>query len=194
VVTIIGCSMSISADNGAADLAIDYADIAHSRFCRGSGCDGSATGARRTTRDAQTTSAVSGTVWPTHPRPVPHSSITDFYSSKMKTTRYLSTAALIMILGAALAQAAPVAENWENHCTKCHGEDGKGQTKAGKKLQVKDYTDAKVQAAMSDEEIVKAITDGVFDKAGKEKMKAYKDELSAAEIKELLAYTRKFKG
>lgn len=112
----------------------------------------------------------------------------------MKTTRYLSTAAMILIFGAALGHAAPAAENWENHCTKCHGEDGKGQTKAGKKLQVKDYTDAKVQAAMSDEEIIKAITDGIFDKAGKEKMKAYKDELSAAEIKDLLAYTRKFKG
>jgi cytochrome c553 len=111
----------------------------------------------------------------------------------MKTTRYLSTAAMILIFGAALGQAAPVAENWENHCTKCHGEDGKGQTKAGKKLQVKDYTDAKVQAAMSDEEIIKAITNGAVDKAGKETMKGFKEELSDDEIKDLLAYTRKFK-
>ncbi|MEY4938809.1 MAG: hypothetical protein RIQ93_544 [Verrucomicrobiota bacterium] len=90
------------------------------------------------------------------------------------------------------ASSAPVAENWENHCTKCHGDDGKGQTKAGKKLDVRDYTDPKVQAEMKEEPMTKAIADGVFEK-GKERMKAYKDELSAEEIKELVAYVRKFK-
>ena len=94
---------------------------------------------------------------------------------------------------AAVLVAAPVAENWENHCTKCHGADGKGQTKAGKKLNVRDYTDPKVQAEMKDDAMIKATADGVFDKAGKEKMKAYKDELSAEEIKELVAYIRKLK-
>lgn len=95
---------------------------------------------------------------------------------------------------AALALAAPVAENWENHCAKCHGADGKGQTKAGRKLNVRDYTDAKVQEEMKDAEMIKATADGVRDKAGKEKMKAYKDELSAEEIKELVAYIRKLKS
>ena len=59
---------------------------------------------------------------------------------------------------------------------------------------MKDYTDAKVQAAMTDADMEKAISDGVLDKAGKEKMKAYKEELSAAEAKELVAYIRKFKA
>lgn len=89
--------------------------------------------------------------------------------------------------------AAPAAENWENHCTKCHGADGKGQTKAGRKLKVNDYTDAAVQAKMTDEEIIKATTDGIVDDNGKEKMKAYKDELSAEEIKDFIAYIRAFK-
>ena len=110
---------------------------------------------------------------------------------KLTTTRTL-LALPLLLLGAVLI-AAPVAENWENHCTKCHGADGKGQTKAGKKLSVRDYTDPKVQAEMKDPEMIKATADGVFDKGGKEKMKAYKDELSADEIKELVAYIRKFK-
>jgi cytochrome c6 len=97
-----------------------------------------------------------------------------------------------LLLGAIIV-AAPVAENWENHCTKCHGEDGKGQTKAGKKLNVRDYTDAKVQAEMKDEEMIKIMAEGVKDKAGKERMKGYKDELSAAEITELVGYIRKMK-
>lgn len=100
---------------------------------------------------------------------------------------------LPLVLGAVLV-AAPVAENWENHCMKCHGADGKGQTKAGKKLNVRDYTDPKVQADMKDEEMIKATAEGVLDKGGKEKMKAYKDELTADEIKELVAYIRKFKS
>ena len=95
---------------------------------------------------------------------------------------------------AVLGFAAPVAENWENHCAKCHGADGKGQTKAGRKLQVKDYTDAKVQAEMKDEDIIKITTEGVKDKNGKERMKAYKDELSAEEIKEFVGYIRKMKS
>ena len=110
----------------------------------------------------------------------------------MKTEMKHIFAGALIAAGAAIALAAPVAENWENHCAKCHGADGKGQTKAGKKLNVKDYTDAKVQAGMKDEEMLKATADGVFEK-GKERMKAYKDELSAAEIKELVAYIRKFK-
>jgi cytochrome c6 len=112
----------------------------------------------------------------------------------MKTEMKHIFAGALIAAGAAIALAAPAAENWENHCAKCHGADGKGQTKAGKKLNVKDYTDAKVQAEMKDDDMIKATADGVFDKAGKERMKAYKEELSAAEIKELVAYIRKFKS
>lgn len=110
----------------------------------------------------------------------------------MKPTTKLLLSALAFAASAALAAAAPAAENWENHCAKCHGADGKGQTKVGKKLQAKDYTDAKVQAEMKEETMTKAIVEGLYEK-GKERMKAYKDELSADEIKELVAYVRKFK-
>lgn len=109
------------------------------------------------------------------------------------STKYLVFGGPLLAV-AVLSFAAPVAENWENHCAKCHGADGKGQTKAGRKLQVKDYTDAKVQAEMKDEDIVKITSEGVKDKNGKERMKGFKDELSADEIKEFVAYIRKFKS
>ncbi len=111
----------------------------------------------------------------------------------MKNRTKLLTSGLVFLAGAALCSAAPVAENWDNHCAKCHGADGKGQTKVGKKLKLKDYTDAKVQAELKDEDMIKATADGVRDSAGKETMKGYKDELSADEIKELIAHIRKFK-
>ena len=45
--------------------------------------------------------------------------------------------------------AADVKENWEKSCAKCHGPDGKGDTKMGKKLEIKDFTDAKYQVNIS---------------------------------------------
>jgi cytochrome c6 len=124
--------------------------------------------------------------------PVPSLTISPL--KNMKTRSQLLTTGIIFLASATLGLAAPAAENWENHCTKCHGEDGKGQTKVGKKLKLKDYTDAKVQAEMKDEDMIKATAEGILDAAGKEKMKAYKDELSADEIKDLVAYIRKFKA
>jgi len=112
----------------------------------------------------------------------------------MKTRLLLSTVGLACFLGVSTGVAAPASENWENHCAKCHGADGKGQTKVGKKLKLKDYTDAKVQAEMTDADMVKFITEGVKDDAGKEKMKSYKADLSADEIKDLVAFVRKFKA
>jgi hypothetical protein len=50
-----------------------------------------------------------------------------------------------------------------------------------------------VQAKMKDDEMFKVISDGVIEN-GKEKKKPFKGELSEQEIKELVAYVRKFKA
>jgi cytochrome c6 len=97
---------------------------------------------------------------------------------------------LCTALGALSLQAADVKENWSKHCTKCHGEDGKGQTTMGKKLKVADYTDPKVQAKFTDEEMIKITREGKKE-GSKTLMKGYTDVLSDAEIKELVAYIRK---
>lgn len=98
----------------------------------------------------------------------------------------LSIASSLSVFG------ADAAANWGQHCASCHGKDGSGSTAMGKKLAVKDYRDAKVQAAFSDGEVESAIKDGVKE-GGKEKMKAYKDKLSDADIKALVAYVRSLK-
>lgn len=110
---------------------------------------------------------------------------------KTRTKLALTGAVLSLVTGAAFA--APAADNWDNHCSSCHGADGKAQTKMGKKLKIRDYTDAKVQAELTDEYIIKATADGVT-VDGKERMKGYKGELSADEIKDLLTHIRKFKA
>lgn len=100
----------------------------------------------------------------------------------------------LLMAGAISARAADAKEIWDKDCAKCHGADGKGKTKMGEKLGVKDYTDAKVQGDMKDEEMAKAIKEGVKEKGtDKTKMKAFSD-LSDADIKALVAHVRKFKS
>ncbi len=88
--------------------------------------------------------------------------------------------------------AADAKANWEEHCSKCHGTTGKADTKMGVKLKLKDYSDAKVQAALTDDVILNATLKGVT-VDGKEKMKGYGDTLSAADGKALVALIRSFK-
>ncbi|HVT73133.1 MAG TPA: cytochrome c [Lacunisphaera sp.] len=100
----------------------------------------------------------------------------------------------LLSLGVVTASfAADAKANWEEHCAKCHGADGKGDTKMGKKLHIPDYTAAAVQAKFTDEEALKAIKEGRKDQNGKTLMKAV-EELSDAEAKALVQYVRSLKS
>ena len=90
------------------------------------------------------------------------------------------------------AKATDAKEVYARDCAKCHGEDGKGQTKMGQKMGAKDYTDAKVQADLKDDAAIKAIKEGLKDKDGKQLMKP-SEGLSDADMKALVAYMRTFK-
>lgn len=68
-------------------------------------------------------------------------------------------------------------------CVACHGADGKGETPMGKKMNARDFHSADVQK-MTDQELFDST------KNGKNKMPAYKDKLSDAQIKELVQYVR----
>ena len=105
--------------------------------------------------------------------------------------RALVLLTLCILAAVATARAADVKENWDKYCLKCHGKDGKGNTPTGRKLHVKDYTDAKVQADMKDDEMIKIIKEGKKE-GDTTKMKAFTD-LSDAEVKALVAYIRTMK-
>ena len=106
--------------------------------------------------------------------------------------RKLFITAAVVIAAAGISLAADASALWNTNCAACHGKDGSGATMMGKKLNIKDYRDAKVQAAFTDAEAERAIKEGVKT-SGKETMKSFGSKLSDADVKALVAYIRSFK-
>ena len=102
-------------------------------------------------------------------------------------------AASLLVGMASPAEAADAAALWKKDCAKCHGEDGKGDTKMGKKLKLKPMSDPAVQKD-SDEAMAKDIKEGKGEKDedGETPMPAY-PKLSPDEVKALVAHIRTFK-
>jgi mono/diheme cytochrome c family protein len=100
----------------------------------------------------------------------------------------LVPAGLVLSLVAFLSlpsRADDAAALYKSKCAVCHGADGKGDTPAGKKMGVRDFGSAEVQA-MKDAELTAVIADG------KNKMPGYKKSLSGDQIKDLVAYVHSF--
>ena len=108
----------------------------------------------------------------------------------MKKLLMLSIAAMALVALSARAEDAKAL--YDQSCAKCHGADGKGDTKVGQKLGVKDYSTAAVQDALKDDVAFKSIKEGLKDKDGKSLMKAA-DGIADSDIKALVAYMRTFK-
>ena len=106
--------------------------------------------------------------------------------------RRVSLLIATIVCPAGIAIAADASATWKANCASCHGKDGSGATMMGKKLNVKDYRDAKFQAIFSDAEAERAIKEGVKTN-GKETMKPFGGKLSESEIKALVAHIRSFK-
>jgi cytochrome c551/c552 len=111
---------------------------------------------------------------------------------KNSTSKLAIVTAALFLAAIASASAGDAKEIWDKQCAKCHGPDGKGETKMGKKLGLKDFSDAKVQAELKDEEMLKAIKEGVKDKEGVVRMKPA-EGVSDDDAKALVQYVRGLK-
>jgi cytochrome c553 len=103
-----------------------------------------------------------------------------------------SLAAFALASAALTAFGATAIANWGEKCAKCHGDDGKGETKMGKKLSIRDLSSAKAQAEFTDEQALTSMKEGIKDKAGKVTMKPI-EGLSDEEMKALVPFVRALK-
>ncbi len=113
------------------------------------------------------------------------------------TARRLGHVALLAVgLASAVSLAAEpdkkTMRTWKAKCASCHGADGKAQTDQGKKMHTQDMTTAEWQKSFTDEEIKKAILEGVNrEKDGvKQEMEGYKDALKPEQVDALVKYMR----
>lgn len=108
----------------------------------------------------------------------------------MKTVLAMMMAALFVV-GMSGAARADGTEMFNKKCASCHGKDGKAATSMGKKYQMKDLSDAKVQAASTDAQWEKVILEGYKNAEGKMTMPATK--ITPEEAKDLVKVCRSFK-
>lgn len=84
-------------------------------------------------------------------------------------------------LAAFAATAFQPSELFRGKCAKCHGEDGRGETPKGRKLDAQDFTDPDFQSHRSDKQLIEAVTNGT-----QKNMPAFGRNLSAAQIETLV--------
>ncbi len=100
----------------------------------------------------------------------------------MHTSVRFAAIALALSVAAlpSLAQG-PGADAYKAKCQMCHGADGMAGTPAGKAMKALPFNSPDI-TSKSDADLIAATTNG------KGKMPAYKDKLTAAEIKQVIAF------
>lgn len=123
---------------------------------------------------------------------------------KVTTVSQIKLTALITLIAGAIAisalvspranmapKAAPVVEkalldagsDYATNCARCHGNDGRGQTAKGRQTHAGDLT----KSSISDAKGIRMITNGSGD------MPAFKGNMSAEQIRGVMAYVRGFR-
>jgi len=108
----------------------------------------------------------------------------------------LIAAAFALASAPAFAADKKIERLWKAKCSSCHGADGKGQTEKGKKMKIADMTDAEWQKKVTDDDMKKAINEGVKKEADgvKKEMDPYKDEVKGEQLDAVVAHIRELGG
>jgi cbb3-type cytochrome c oxidase subunit III len=112
-------------------------------------------------------------------------SVSCFFLAQIALTQTVTNRRQYTRIEAAKGKAAK--KLFKQHCVRCHGEDGVGETPRGQIVGATDLTDQDWQKRVDDQRLVNSITHG------RGEMPAFTNKLSKDQIKSLLAYVRAFK-
>jgi mono/diheme cytochrome c family protein len=85
------------------------------------------------------------------------------------------------------AAAADAGTIYSRQCVSCHGRDGRGRTRKGRRTHARDMTNASWQDDVSDERLFNSISNG------RGKMPAFRKKISENDIDALVAYVRRMR-
>jgi mono/diheme cytochrome c family protein len=125
--------------------------------------------------------ANSGAIWATLPRPMEDRSVMQKCKIPVMAALLAATALTLSPLPGHAADVDGAAV-FKKKCASCHGADGKGDTKMGKKLSVKDLTSPEVNKDFDRDRMIKSTNEGIKDDKGKTVMKGFAGKLSDEEI------------
>jgi mono/diheme cytochrome c family protein len=108
----------------------------------------------------------------------------------MKPNHLIFAASFVLSTTVLSANASDPVDAWNQNCVRCHGPDGKGQTKMGRKLKIKDLTSERSRARLTEDRIVETITEGKQDSNGDERMPSFREKLSESDRNALATYVR----
>ena len=85
-------------------------------------------------------------------------------------------------------QGGDLNKYWTDACARCHGANGSGRDNSGKPLPDNgfDFTDSRKSNKKKDSDWIKVTMDG------KDKMPAFKDKMSQADVEKMIPIMRKF--
>jgi len=113
--------------------------------------------------------------------------VVDLVARTVREAQPLAAAHVSSAASGSVAEAAPKdppdgAGVFKSNCTMCHGPDGKGIAA----MKTPDFTDPKVQASLTDQQMIDIITNGKKGTA----MPAWREKLSEQDIRAVQAYVR----
>jgi len=105
------------------------------------------------------------------------------HTQNVKIYFLIATVGILSAGAASSGSAVPGSDTYASKCQMCHSADGSGSTPAGKAMKAIPFSSPDLVKA-SDAELIAATTDG------KGKMPAFSGKLTAAQIKDVVAYIR----
>lgn len=111
-------------------------------------------------------------------------------NSKTLIFGWVGALSALLVLGAAIytSDDSLGKKVYDANCASCHGDDGRGDTRAGKMMKTPDLLEADWKMGTETAEVVKMLEDGIG------KMPKYKGKLNEEELKAVSEYTLTLSG